>query len=314
MNNATNQAVQDSSQNTLVQGVIDVLSSPVADFVLKLALAAAVVVGGWFVILFIVSKIKAKIMGDSLDETDQYQQKVADLVWSIVFTTLMVFNVLIGFEILGFSVGVLMAGISFGIGFAMQQILGNMMAGIMLITNKKFKIGDIVQILAPLNLFGTIMEIHIRYTIIKTFDNRRVIVPNLNLISTPIKTFKSEEIIRNELPIAVMFDANIDLAKKVIIETINAHPAVIIKENTSAVVTEFYHSGITITAYFYNNPKKKSWFVIKSDLRKVILNKLSEVGINGPYTHMVLTVDKNDQNLLGSLSTVAKNIKIPSAQ
>lgn len=80
MNNATNQAVQASQSNALVQGALDVLSSPVADFILKLALAAAVVVGGWFVILFIVSKIKAKIMGDSLDETDQYQQKVADLV------------------------------------------------------------------------------------------------------------------------------------------------------------------------------------------------------------------------------------------
>lgn len=210
----------------------------------------------------------------------------------------MVFNVLIGFEILGFSVGVLMAGISFGIGFAMQQILGNMMAGIMLITNKKFKIGDVVQILAPLNLFGTIMEIHIRYTIIKTFDNRRVIVPNLSLISTPIKTFKSEEIIRNKLELSCMFHSDIDKAKRVIIETINAHPAIIMKEQTIVVMSGYYDHGILLDAYYYNNPKKKSGFVISSELRKKINEAYNANGIERAYPHVALTVDHDDQNLL----------------
>lgn len=299
------------TQSIIIQWAIDVLKSPLADFVIKLAIAAGVFVIGWFIIVFVVGKIKKRILDNVIDDQNEYQQKVADLVGDIVFNILMVFNILIGFEILWFSVSVLMAWISFGVGFAMQQILWNMMAGIMLITNKKFHIGDIVQILWGIKVFGKIEALNIRYTIVRTFDKRRVIIPNLELISVPIKTYSAEEFIKNELEFSCYFTTDLQRAKQTITAIINSNPYVVFKENTTVSTTEFYHSGIILKAYFYTSPKIKSAFFVKNQIKMMVndVYKSGQAGLDRAYPHIAYTVDANDTNLLWSIKRLADQTK-----
>ena len=78
----------------------------------------------------------------------------------------------------------------------MKEILGNMIAGIMILYTKEFKLGDIIEVQADETYFGRIEEITIRYTIIRTLDLRQVVIPNLKLISVPIKTFSAEQLVK----------------------------------------------------------------------------------------------------------------------
>lgn len=75
----------------------------------------------------------------------------------------------------------------------------------MILTNKKFAIGDIVQFEGNLDYFGKITEINIRYTVIQTFDHRRVIVPNVVLVSNFVKTFSTESVIKVDTEIDLGF-------------------------------------------------------------------------------------------------------------
>lgn len=121
----------------------------------------------------------------------------------------------------------------------METTIGNMIAGIMIITNKKIKLGDFVELLGSLNMRGTIEEINVRYTIIRTFDKKRTIIPNSILAKTPIKTYKSESLIRGELFFTVPRHVHVPQVKQILLETINAHEKVLYKEYTNIRIENF---------------------------------------------------------------------------
>lgn len=299
-----------SWENKIIQWIINIIDNPITAFLQKLWIAIFVVILWYFIINSITNAITKRItQNHSEEEKNEYQEKTADLVWKLIFNILMVLNILLWFQILWFSVWVLMWWVTFWVWFAMQEILWNMIAWVMLITNKKFKIWDIIQIMWNVNIFWKIHKLNIRYTIIKTFDRRKVIIPNIKLISAPIKTFNSEDIIRQELEIAIKYHEDVEKARKVILQEINKYPEIIAKESARVTSSSFYGSWIVIMVYFFNNPKVKSWFVIKSDLRKILLKAFAENSIDYPYDHMVYTVDQNDQNILKSVNSVSNYIK-----
>jgi len=78
----------------------------------------------------------------------------------------------------------------------METTIGNMIAGIMIMTNQKIKIGDYMQFMGKINMRGIIEEINIRYTVIRTYDKKRTIIPNSILAKTPVQTYKSEPLLR----------------------------------------------------------------------------------------------------------------------
>jgi small conductance mechanosensitive channel len=109
----------------------------------------------------------------------------------------------------------------------------------MILNIKELKIGDIVEIDGKPGYFGKIEEITIRYTIIRTLDLRQVVIPNMELITNPIKTYSSEELIKLNTSIPVNYDQNLDDAMKIMIESVNSLDIVHQKENTKAFVMEY---------------------------------------------------------------------------
>jgi len=131
-----------------------------------------------------------------------------------------------------------------------------MIAGIMILATKQIKIGDVIEINeSNETFFGRIEEITIRNTIIRTLDLRQVVLPNMTLISRPIKTYSAEEIVRLDTEVQVDYATDLNLAQKVMIEAINALPFILETDKTKAIIRSFDESGITIRNYFYFDPK-----------------------------------------------------------
>lgn len=82
------------------------------------------------------------------------------------------------------------------------------------------------------NYFGRIEEINLRYTIMRTFDLRQIIVPNMVLITASIQTFSTEEIVRLETVVQVHYDTDLDFATDVFTQAINSSPYVMTPEKT----------------------------------------------------------------------------------
>ena len=121
-----------------------------------------------------------------------------------------------------------------------------MIAGVMIMTNKKVKLGDLVQFLGSVNIMGTIEEINVRYSVIRTFDKRRTIIPNSVIASTPIKTLKSEQLIRGDVKLRLPRHVDVDQVKSLLIQIINNIKGVLYTEYTNIVVTGFDSGGIVM--------------------------------------------------------------------
>lgn len=255
------------------------------------ALATGVFIAFLIVIKTVVAKVKKRIQENSLQE-DMYSKRIADLAGSMLFILLMIFNILAVFEVIGFDTALIMWWVSISIGFAMETTIGNMMAGIMLMTNEKVKLWDFVQFMGSLNIMGTIEEINVRYTVIRTFDKRRTIIPNSVIAATPIKTLKTETLIRGNIKLRLPRHVDIDQVKSLLIQTLNNIDGVLHKEYTNIVVSGFDAWGIAIQGFFFVNPQsKKNQIVIKRDFMTKVFEEFKKYGIRIPYNHMTITVE-----------------------
>ncbi len=256
----------------------------------KVILAIGVFFAIYSISKIIIKKIREKITANSLQD-DIYTQKISKLSGQIIFIFLMIFNILAVFQVIGFDTAIIMGWISISLWFAMETTIGNMIAGIMVITNKKIKIGKFTQFLGKLNIMWTIEEITIRYCVIRLFDKRRVIIPNNIMAKTPIKTFKTEQLIRWEFKITVPRHVNIEQMQTVLNKIINENQYVLRKEYTSTIITWFNFTGINMKTFFFINPQKKPAIVIIRDLRIKIMKTFKRYGIKRPYPHITLTAE-----------------------
>lgn len=282
-----------STQEVVETSAIEnLMNSVVVEYILKIFWAIIVII-----FLLMVSKIIANIISKRIMQNSTEGNKHIDKIWKlihdIVFYILVIFSFFIWFEIVGFNVGLILWWVSFWVWLAFKEILGNMIAGMMMLYTKEFKLGDIVEINADQVYFGRIEEITIRYTIIRTLDLRQVVVPNMTLISVPIKTFSSEDLIKLTATFGVHYNSDIPKTLELITNTINLFTFTKEKESTKSVVSNFADSYIEIKAFFYFDPKCG---IIPEVALWEINGKINEVfaqnNISIPYNMITLTFEE----------------------
>ena len=120
------------------------------------------------------------------------------------------------------SVGV----VSVVLGLAAQNTLGNLIAGISLLLYRPFNLGDHVQVTAPTGLeTGVVESLNLGYTILRTPDNRRVVIPNSAMASqTSVNLSLTDSRAMCAVPIRISYTANVDHARKVLGELARQNP------------------------------------------------------------------------------------------
>ncbi len=256
------------------------------------------IVGAILVILFLlmISKFIAGIVRRNIvknaDPENKQIEKIAKLMHDITFYILIIFSFFIGFEMVGFNVGLIVWGISFGVWLAFKEILGNMIAGIMVLYTKEFKLGDIIEVSTDQTYFGKIEEITIRYTIIRTIDLRQVIIPNMTLISVPIKTYSSENIIKMIIPFWAHYDSDIHQVIEIIKTTVNSCEFVKEKDNTKVFLSEYLDSSIEFRAMISFDPNGGLLpEMVKGYIYEKINDEFEKNKINIPYNITTLTFE-----------------------
>ncbi len=283
------------------QSIFDkLISNPFTAFVIKLWLAIIIVIILLIISKTIASTTRKKIINRITLQDEEYVIKIWKLIEDIIFYTLGIFSLFLWAEIVWLDVGLLLWWISIGIWFAFKEILWNMLAWIMILTTKDYNLWDIIEI--EINwekLLWRIEEITIRYIVLRLFNLRRVIIPNLLFITTPVKTFSSEDMIRLETTVSVHYDTDLRKAINIIKQALESITELVEKENIKVIIDKFADSGIDIKVWFFYNPN--SWITAPELISKVnqtIYLTFKENWIVIPYPHTVLTVDKNDKALL----------------
>jgi small-conductance mechanosensitive channel len=181
------------------------------------------------------------------------------------------------------------------IGFASQKAFSNIISGIFILIFKPFSIGDVIEIEG--NKMGSVEEITMRHTVIRDFENLRIVIPN-SIISdaTVVNTSLIDDRIRKHINFKVSYDTDLDLAIKLIQEEIMIHPLFTdvrtdkqIRENEPLVVVRVAELGeyyVRLKAYAWVRDFDDS-FVLECDLNKSILKRFKENNITIPFPHQV---------------------------
>ena len=185
--------------------------------------------------------------------------------------------------------------------FASQQAFANIVSGIFIVIFKPFRVNDLVDVG---NLpKGRVEDITLRHTVIRNFENRRMIIPN-SVISSEIVINSSivDESICNFIEIGISYDADIDKAMEIIGNVAIAHPNFLDnrteeeKKNdihpVSIRVVGFGDSSVNLRAYVWTMDHS-SGFQLKTDLNKSIKEQFEKQGVEIPFPYRTIVYKKD---------------------
>jgi small-conductance mechanosensitive channel len=191
------------------------------------------------------------------------------------------------------------------IAFASQQAFANIISGIFIVIFKPFRVNDIVDIGSLPK--GRIEDITLRHTVIRNFENRRMIIPN-SVISSEIVTNSSivDEHICNFIDVGISYDSDIDRAMDIMKNEAVKHPNFIDnrseQEKNEKIdpvivrITGFGDSSVNLRAFVWSKDHS-SGFIMKTDLYKFYKEQFDKNNIEIPFPYRTL-VFKNQSDII----------------
>jgi small conductance mechanosensitive channel len=170
------------------------------------------------------------------------------------------------------------AAMAFAIGMALQGSLGNFAGGIIIMAFKPYKVGDLIE---SQGVFGEVQEIQIFNTIILTPSGKTAYIPNGALSNGNIINFSTKGKFRVELVVGISYNANIQEAKKVILDIMKKNPNILNDPAPAVSVTELADSSVNLSIRPWTTPKKY-WDVYFDTLEECKL-ALDKAGIEIPF-------------------------------
>ena len=199
--------------------------------------------------------LKNKITRNFVVKGNKDIENVSALIGDIIFYVLVVFSLFIGFSIVGLQVGLILWGISIGVGFAFRTTLTNMISGIMIFTTKEYQPGSIISVKVPGGeVVGKIEEIDMKNTIIRSFDFKRVVIPNFKFVKSVIRTYSLESVLKLDIELNVDITLNIEKVIDLTLEKANTYDFVIYKEYTQVLIQNFDQKVCKLKVSFCFNP------------------------------------------------------------
>ena len=194
-----------------------------------------------------------------------------------------------------FEPGSLIAGLglsSVAIGFAFKDILQNFVAGILILWNKPFTVGDVIETSGH---SGTVTMINVRSTYIKTFDGKQVIVPNGAVFDNDVKVYSAYANRRIEIPVGIGYGDSIDEGRDAILNAVRSVDGVLDDPEPAAYLAGMGASSLDFEVFVWVNQKESSFLQVKHDCIKAIKEALDEKGIDIPYPYQVLQFENSLQ-------------------
>lgn len=182
-----------------------------------------------------------------------------------------------------FDVTAFLAGlgiIGFTIGFALQNVMQNFAAGVILLIQQPFNVGDAIEVKG---YSGTILTISLRTTEMRTLDGLIVIIPNGDLLANPITNYTRAKLRRIELPLSVSYGADPVKLRTVILEAIQDVPGLASEPAPIVVFNSFGGSTLDVNTYFWFDTAKTDPLSAKDIALEMIKAALEKNDIKLPF-------------------------------
>lgn len=245
------------------------------------------------IVILIIGHLVAKVIGNSmlkLLENKQMDKAVAEFISGLVRYLVFIIALIAALSRIGVqtaSVVAVLAAAGLAVGLALQGALSNFAAGVLIVAFRPFKSGDFV---VAGGVSGSVESIHIFQTILKTADNKMVVIPNSSVIGGAITNYSKHATRRVDLTVGVSYSADLQLTKKVIRETLEKDLRILKDPDITIGVLELADSSVNLVVRPWCNTS--DYWPVYYDSTQAIKEALDANGIGIPFPQMDLHMSK----------------------
>jgi len=247
------------------------------------SLLTAILILGFFFVLY---RLAAGLLGRLMERT-RADPAARDIAVRLTRYTILVLGLMMAASQLGIQVGSLLAGvgiIGLALGLAAQDSLANLVAGITILWDRPFRIGDNVTVSGT---FGKVKEIGLRTTRIRTVEHLDAILPNKEIINAKIVNHTLSPMMRLGIPIGIAYKEDTRAARRVLLEAVAGHEAVLEQPESQVVVTGLGDSAVSLElrVWLRDPYEERAATFAMVELAKIALD---EAGIEIPFPQRTL--------------------------
>ncbi|MBJ8834222.1 small-conductance mechanosensitive channel MscS [Citrobacter freundii] len=247
-------------------------------YAVNIVAAIAIVIIGMIVARIVSNTVNRLMVARKIDAT------VADFLSALVRYGIIAFTLIAALGRVGVqtaSVIAVLGAAGLAVGLALQGSLSNLAAGVLLVMFRPFRAGEYVDLGG---VAGTVLNVQIFSTTMRTVDGKIVVIPNGKIIAGNIINFSREPVRRNEFIIGVAYDSDIDQVKKILTDIIQSDERILKDREMTVRLNELGASSINFVVRVWSN---------SSDLQSVYWDVLERIkrefdsnGISFPYPQM----------------------------
>lgn len=278
-----------------IQGLISYVLSNIDNWIAGLIIV---------VISYLIAKMAASALKEAIikKKGDDVQESTLILIDRMSKITIITIGVTIALALNGLNFTAVIGAMSLGIGFALKDIIGNFISGIIMLSQDRVKIGDFIKVS---DILGTIVSIDTRATILQAIDGTEVVIPNMAMLNETVISYSTNPFRRIELVVGVDYSTDLpmvtSLAKGIMSRDINIVP----RPEPSVLVDEFGDSAINIKIRFWVE-SSANWLDVRSNLANKLKKAFDKLGINIPFPITTLKLDENDYSFLKTMDSMKK--------
>ena len=235
-------------------------------------------------IIFYVGRIVAKMLVKGIHKVMRAQevdQILEMFVCNLAYWMVMVFVIIAAISQIGVqttSLIAVMGAAGLAIGLALQGSLSNFAAGVLIVVFRPYRMGDFVEVAG---ISGSVVQVQILSTILKTGDNKQIVVPNAQIMNSIITNYSANNTRRVDMIIGVSYDDNLDKVRDTLRELVNADSRIMQDPECLIAVAELADSSVN----FFVRPwvASSDYWAVKFDLTESIKKRFDQDGISFPF-------------------------------
>lgn len=265
----------DFDLNTVWDQFLLMVQTTGVEFVKNLAGALIIFYVGRWVAGMVVRGIATVMQKSNMDKT------LETFICNLVRMTLILFVIIAAVNQLGIQTTSLIAVLGaagLAVGLALQGSLSNFASGVLIILFRPYKVGDYIE---GAGVTGSVEDMQILTTVLTTGDNKRVIVPNSQIMGSIITNYSSNDRRRIDLVVGVSYDDDIDKVRDELKALVAADDRILDDPACLIAVSELADSSVN----FVLRPwvKTSDYSAVKFSLTEAIKKRFDEVGISFPF-------------------------------
>jgi small conductance mechanosensitive channel len=224
-------------------------------------------------------------------ERSHLEEDARNLLETLAKYVILGFGLILALDQLGFNVTSLIAGLGvagLALGFAAKDTLANFIAGVTILWDRPFRVGDRVDADGE---HGQVKKITLRSTRIHTADNKVVIIPNQNIVNNKIVNHTMQASLRAVIPFGIAYEADIARAREVVLGVVKGDDRIRERPPPEVGVVELAASSVNMELRLWMKNPHQAGPLLSEYLEKIKL-ALDAAGIAIPYPQLSVRIEK----------------------